>query len=162
MVPMASQAVRALRPTSPPKGFSLLETLVVVAILGLLMAVAGLSLFQVGERKFRTEGDRIAAVVVAVSDRAAIMQRDHRLIFDRNGFRIEEQRRGQWIQQAAFPMQPRQWNAELYYQGEPVVVRVDRTGLVQPVRLPMVLVGQAVVLVIDPAAQARLERSINP
>jgi hypothetical protein len=127
-----------------------------------MMAVAGLSLFQVGERKFKAEADRIAAIVVAVSDRAAITQRDHRIIFDRDGLRIQEQRRGQWLHQTVFPMQPRKWNAELSYQGEPVVVRVDRTGLVQAVRLPMVLVSQAVVLVIDPAAQARLERSIIP
>ena len=151
-----------MRPISPPRGFSLLETLVVIAILGLMMAVAGLSLFQVGERKFKAEADRIAAIVVAVSDRAAITQRDHRIIFDRDGLRIEEQRRGQWLHQTVFPMQPRQWNTELSYQGEPVVVRVNRTGLVQAVRLPMVLVSQAVVLVIDPAAQARLERSIIP
>jgi prepilin-type N-terminal cleavage/methylation domain-containing protein len=159
---MVSQEGRDLRPISPPRGFSLLETLVVIAILGLLMAVAGLSLFQVGERKFKAEVDRVSAVVVAVSDRAAITQRDHRLIFDLDGLRVEEQRRGQWLQQSAFPMQPRQWNSELYYRGEPEVVRIDRTGLVQTARLPMVLARQNVVLVINAAAQVEIERGASP
>ena len=159
---MVSQEGRDLRPISPPRGFSLLETLVVIAILGLLMAVAGLSLFQVGERKFKAEVDRVSAVVVAVSDRAAITQRDHRLIFDLDGFRVEEQRRGQWLQQNAFPMQPRQWNSELHYRGDPEVVRIDRTGLVQAARLPMVLARQNVVLVINATAQVQLERGASP
>lgn len=155
---MGNRVVRVLRPISPPRGFSLLETLVVIAIVGFLMAVAGLSLFQAGERKFKAEGDRIAAVLLAVSDRAAIMQRDHRLIFDRDGLRVEEQRRGRWVRQNAFPLQPRQWNTELQYLGEPIVVRVDRTGLVQPESIPMVLSSQTVMLVINQAAQTSLER----
>ena len=157
-MPMGSRVVRVLRPISPPKGFSILETLVVIAIVGFLMAVAGLSLFQAGERKFKAEGDRIAAVLLAVSDRAAIMQRDHRLIFDQDGLRVEEQRRGRWVQQQAFPLQPRPWNSDLHYLGEPIVVLVDRTGLVQPQRVPMTLSSQTVTLVINQAAQASLER----
>jgi type II secretion system protein H len=158
MVPMASQAVRALRPTSPPKGFSLLETLVVVAILGLVMAMAGLSLFQAADRKLQSQVDRLQAVLQTVSDRAAIMQRDHRLILSKEGFWIEEQRRGQWLQQTAFPMQYRSWETGLSFQGETAVVRIDRTGLIEPSQLDFEQRGHSVILLVDPFARVSLKQ----
>ena len=161
MAPMVSRVVKALHPTSPPKGFSLLETLVVVAILGLVMALAGLSLFQAADRKLQFQVDRLQAVLQTVSDRAALMQRDHRVVMNDEGFWVEERRRGDWLQQLAFPMQFRSWEAGLVFQGETAAIRVDRTGLVEPVKLDFKLANRSVRLVVDPFAKVQVEQEMS-
>ena len=156
---MDSRVVKVLRRTSPPRGFSLLETLVVVAVLGLVMALAGLSLFQAADRKLQTQVDRIQAVLNAVSDRAAVMQRAHRLVISAEGFWVEERRRGEWLQQLTFPMQFRSWESGLVFEGEPAYIRVDRTGLVEPSRINFKKADRSIVITVDPFAKLHLKTS---
>ncbi|MFZ9759263.1 MAG: hypothetical protein ACO3CJ_07405, partial [Burkholderiaceae bacterium] len=83
-----------------------------------MMALAGLSLFQATDRKLQFQVDRFESVLQTVSDRAAIMQRDHRIVMNDEGFWVEERRRGDWLQQLAFPMQYRSREAGFVFQGE--------------------------------------------
>ena len=98
-----------MRPTSHPKGFSLLEVLVVLAIVGLLLGATTLSFRQAESRRLQEEAERLSLVIAAVSDRAAMMNRRHRLSLDAQGYRVEEWVRGEWRALTDAPLQARDW-----------------------------------------------------
>ena len=120
-----------MRPTSPPKGFSLLEVLVVLAIVGLLLGTTTLSFRQAESRRLQEEAERLSLVIAAVSDRAAMMNRRHRLSLDAQGYRVDEWVRGEWRALKDAPLQARDWSHGVRAL-EPAQLVTDGIGLVTP------------------------------
>jgi prepilin-type N-terminal cleavage/methylation domain-containing protein len=125
---MASQGVLDLRPTSPPKGFSLIETLVVLAMVGIVMAAASLSFVQSGRKGLEAHASRLQMLAAAVSDRAVLLNRPHRLVVDRQGIWVEERLRGQWRDGLPPPFQFRPWTDHVGLASEPLILGFSRTG----------------------------------
>jgi len=55
-------------------------------------------------------------------------------------------------------MQYRSWETGLSFQGETAVIRVDRTGLIEPSRLDFEQRGRSVILLVDPFARVSLKQ----
>ena len=70
-------------------GFSLIELLVVVAIIGLFAGVAVLSLNIVGaDRELEREAFRLESLLNTLMDEAVLQTRDYGVLFTRNGYRF--------------------------------------------------------------------------
>jgi general secretion pathway protein H len=73
------------------RGFSLIELLVVITIIGIVMSIALLSLGLLGDdRDLQTEGRRIVALVQVAQDEAAMQGREFGLELMLNAYRFVE------------------------------------------------------------------------
>ena len=73
------------------KGFTLIEILVVVSIVGIVLSIAVLSLGILGDdRELREEGRRMIALVQVLQDEAVMQGRDFGIEFMNGGFRFVE------------------------------------------------------------------------
>lgn len=80
-------------------GFTLIEVLVVVTIIGIISAVVVLSLGNLGDdRELQTEARRITSLIEMASDEATLQGRDFGLEFLQTGYRFVEYDAltGQW------------------------------------------------------------------
>lgn len=85
-------------------GFTLLEILVVMAIIGILLGMAVLSIGLAEDpRSPRREMDRLAALVQVVSDEALLQGRDFGLLLEQDAYRflVYNYDKGQWEDQGA-------------------------------------------------------------
>ena len=72
-------------------GFTLIEILVVVSIVGIVLSIAVLSLGILGDdRELREEGRRMIALVQVLQDEAVMQGRDFGIEFMNGGFRFVE------------------------------------------------------------------------
>jgi len=85
--------VRTRKPANPRTlaGFSLIEILAVVLILGLLMTVLFPAIGAGGGRNLRKQGDRVAATLELARQRAVMTGKTHRAVLDleKGAFAIE-------------------------------------------------------------------------
>jgi general secretion pathway protein H len=73
------------------RGFSLIEILVVIVIIGIVMSIAMLSLGLLGDdRDLQTEGRRVASLVQVAQDEAAMQGREFGLEVMTSGYRFVE------------------------------------------------------------------------
>jgi len=73
------------------RGFSLIEILVVIAIIGIVMSIAVLSLGLIGDdREFQKEGRRMVALVQVAQDEATMQGREFGLEFMQSAYRFVE------------------------------------------------------------------------
>lgn len=157
---MASPEARVSLPTSAPRGFSLLELLVVMVILGITVATVSTSVFQAESRRLALAADQFSAVLAATSDRAALLNRPHRIRVGPQGFVPEELFRGDWRADLPAPLGERAWGPPTRAAvNAPVTVRIDRTGLVEANRILLVRGEQRLLLTID--GLGRIQRT-NP
>ena len=95
--------------TSPPRGFSLLEVLTVLAIAGIVLTSVSLSLGQSQLRQLEMEKKKLALLIEATTNRSATLGVDHTIIVSEQGMRFFEHRDGQLKELAAPPFQSRAW-----------------------------------------------------
>lgn len=94
---MRDAVIRPVQPDTRSNGFSLVEMMVVLMIMGLLASVAVLSL-PGDERKLRGEAERFAARTSAARDEAIIGARPVALVVSDEGYYFEQRNQGQWRQ----------------------------------------------------------------
>lgn len=78
---MVNRVVRALTPTSRPQGFSLIEVLVVLAIVSIALLSVTLQTDSAPFRNLESEKKRLGILVHALSERASILGRTHKVVF---------------------------------------------------------------------------------
>ncbi len=117
------------RPTSHPKGFSLIEVLVVLAIISIALTGITLSYVQAESRRIDEQASQLSAIFQAVSDRASLTNRRHRIQLDIHGFSVEEYYHGQWHGILSGPLQKRSWRDAISYVDSPMTLNVETTGL---------------------------------
>lgn len=81
------------------RGFSLIELLIVIAIIGIIVSMALLSLGILGDdRQLQTEARRVIALIEVAEDEAMMQGRDFGIEFMQNGYRFVEfdPYTGQW------------------------------------------------------------------
>lgn len=80
-----------MKPDSRSCGFSLIELLVVITIIGIVMSIAVLSIGLIGDdRELQTEGRRMIALVQVAQDEATMQGREFGLELTTNAYRFVE------------------------------------------------------------------------
>ena len=141
---------------SPPKGFSLLEVLTVLAIAGLLLASVSLSVGQSQLRQLEIEKKKLALLIQATTSRSAALGIDHTIIISEQGLRFYEHRNGVLEELTSPPFQPRSWpkGMSVQVEGRPDL-RARSIGLFSPAVLHLELAESRTKAVFD--AMGRLQ-----
>nr|WP_314444189.1 GspH/FimT family protein [uncultured Sphingomonas sp.] len=90
-------------------GFTLVELLVVLAVLGLLAGVAVWRLPQSGDRT-RADAMTFATRVAAARDQAILSGRPQSLQLDQQGYRFEERSGSEWRPSSETSLRERRWS----------------------------------------------------
>jgi prepilin-type N-terminal cleavage/methylation domain-containing protein len=80
--------VRAVEQTSPPRGFSLVELLVALAVVAIMLGSVALAVRQPASRALSTEFTRFEEILQVSADRAASLGREHRMLLGPTGYRV--------------------------------------------------------------------------
>jgi general secretion pathway protein H len=98
---MSSFANRGVHfmPAAPQRqvGFTLLELLAVIVIIGIVISFASLSIGQNSSRIAQEEAQRLQALIKLSSDEAVLQGREFSLEFDRQRYRFLELLEGDWL-----------------------------------------------------------------
>lgn len=79
------------------RGFTLLEILVVVLIIGIVVGVATLAIRDNPAQRVETEGQRFAALLRLASQEAVLQSREVAIVFERHGYHFLVFDEGEWI-----------------------------------------------------------------
>ena len=122
-----------MRTSSRNGGFSLIEILVVVVIVGIVMSVAVLSLSLVGgDKEIRDEAQRVISLVAVAQDESMLQGREYGLEFMQRSYRFVEldPLTGQWTEiigddALRFRELPEELELELYIEDRRVLLKPD-------------------------------------
>jgi general secretion pathway protein H len=131
----------------PAGGFTLLELLVVIVILGIAAGVVSLSVAPVEERRMAEDIDRLVALLKLAHDEALVTGRDITWEADATGYRFvmgTEVRN----ESADDPLRPRSWAFEVRRLEAPKLT-FGREPLVAPARIRIVGAAREVTVSLD-------------
>ena len=121
---------RACGATARPRGFTLIEILVVVTIVAIIIGVVVLSVNITGrDSELHKESKRLDALIAAAREEAEMQVRDYGLYLEEHGYRfmVFEPRRGLWLEAQESELRERQLPdgvaLELVLEGRPVVLK---------------------------------------
>lgn len=92
-------------------GFTLIEILVVVVILGVLAAALVLSTAGSGERRLEREAEQLRTLIAYACEQAELRGREIGVSLNRGGYRFSELDRDNWAGFAEGELRPRTWLA---------------------------------------------------
>lgn len=80
------------------RGFTLLEILVVVLIVGIMLGLALLAIRDNPEQRLQTEVQRFSALLQLAAQEAVLQSREVAIVIERNGYHFLLLEAGEWVQ----------------------------------------------------------------
>ncbi|NCZ75196.1 MAG: type II secretion system protein GspH [Betaproteobacteria bacterium] len=143
------------------RGFSLIEVLVVLVLLGIVMSFASLSLRGLQGRGLALEAERLGARIQVAQQEASLLAQPIRLELDDRGYRFYRNQLGRWLLiEGDDILKPRAWDALTDWRTNPALLaeRSPKEAFVlaigaEPIAAPFTIVllrdKQAVILQSD-------------
>lgn len=116
--------------TSRPGGYSLLEILLVLAIIGIVLAGVAVSYVQADNRRIEDQAARLRVLLAQVSDRAALSNRRHRLIMSAEEIQIQEFVDARWRNVFLHQARTEKWVEGVRLQNPSLQIFIDSSGLI--------------------------------
>jgi len=95
------RGLRRISATNPAGGFTLLEVMLVMAILGLLTVTVSLALPQSSQQRLESDARRLKAQIGLAAEQAIYRSRDHGLWLGKTGYRFYRREKARWLPVAA-------------------------------------------------------------
>lgn len=89
------------------RGFTLLEILVVVLIIGVVLTIATLAIRDNPGQRLETEGQRFAALLRLAAQEAVLQSREVAIVFERRGYHFQILEDGAWTEPEDNVFRPR-------------------------------------------------------
>jgi prepilin-type N-terminal cleavage/methylation domain-containing protein len=115
-------------PISPPRGFSLIEVLLTLAIVSIALATVSLSLGRSSTQAAESELRRFEQVVRISSERAVLLAREHRVLLTSTGYEMNERFQGQWRSISEPEYQRYQWKHISRFETQGDEIRMSSLG----------------------------------
>jgi len=105
------------------RGFSLIEVLVVLVLLGIVMSFASLSLRGLQGRGLALEAERLGARIQVAQQEASLLAQPIRLELDDRGYRFYRNQLGRWLLiEGDDILKPRAWDALTDWRTNPALL----------------------------------------
>ncbi|NCV69967.1 MAG: type II secretion system protein GspH [Betaproteobacteria bacterium] len=105
------------------RGFSLIEVLVVLVLLGIVMSFASLSLRGLQGRGLALEAERLGARIQVAQQEASLLAQPIRLELDDRGYRFYRNQLGRWLLiEGDDILKPRAWDALTDWRNDPALI----------------------------------------
>lgn len=150
---------RAERRPGRSSGFTLVETMVVLAIIGLMTAVVAVNLPSPGGT-LAHESERLAARLLAARDNAILANRETAAILDARGYRFVERDGKAWRPLDEEPLTPAEWRggtAPVLPENGELRVSFDSVGMSEPRVLALVNGDRRAALRVLGSGEVRLD-----
>jgi len=121
--------------TSAQRGFSLLEVLVVLAIVGVLLSGVTLAFNQTDARRLEQSIHRLEVSLQYAAEQAAVTGQTHRLVIQPHGFEFERLRAGTWQPILEPPLSAFQWPSGVSVKADTDAIEIHADGLSQPFQM---------------------------